>query len=207
MNDEQREPRTVPPHPRNGLPRVASAAGGVGIGYGRPPYDWSIVAPILLDAIAGGDSVAGAARNLGLPFSDAYRVLQRDEWQDAYSQALQAGAFARIDRSHDELSRLAEQDAPNKDKVNAVRWKAQHAQWLAERSHSERWGREDRLKVQSVSAVRVIVETPPVTAQLPAAQEVTARVLSTHEARALTEGPTARVDSTQPVRVEEPTQQ
>ena len=203
MSDEQREPRPVPPHPRNGLPRVAPE-GGL---QGRPAYDWATVAPQLLDAIAGGDSVAAAARNLGLPFSDAYRVLQRDEWQDAFSQALQAGAFARVDRGHDELTLLADAEAPNKDKVNATRWKVQHAQWLAERSHAERWGREDRLKVQSVSAVRVIVETPPVTAQLPAAQEVTARVLSTHEARALAEGPAARVDLTQPVRVEEPTQQ
>ena len=207
MTDETEAPgeparRPVPPHPRNGLPRVASGELG-----GRPSYDWDIVAPQLLNAIAGGDSVAGAARALGVPFSDAYRVLAKDEWNDRFSQALQAGAFARIDRSHDELSQLAEQDAPNKDKVNAVRWKAQHAQWLAERSHAERWGREDRLKVQSVSAVRVIVETPPVTAQLPAAQEVTARVLSTQEARALTEGAAQRVDTTQPVRVEDATQQ
>ena len=199
MSDTERKP--VPPHPRNGLPRVASGELG-----GRPSYDWATVAPQLLDAIAGGDSVARAAKTLGVPFSDAYRVLAKDEWSDRFSQALQVGAFAKLDRSHEELTELTEQDAPNKDKVNAVRWKAQHAQWLAERSHAERWGREDRLKVQSVSAVRVIVETPPVTAQLPAAQEVTARVLSTHEARALTEGATQRVDSTQPVRVEEPTQ-
>lgn len=168
--------RPIPPHPRNGLPRVAPE-GGV---QGRPAYDWSQVAPKLLDAIAAGDSVAGAARGLGVPFSDAYRVLAKEEWADAFSQALQVGAFAKLDRSHEELTELTEQDAPNKDKVNAVRWKAQHAQWLAERSHAERWGREDRLKVQSVSAVRVIVETPPVAAQLPpspATAHVAARVV------------------------------
>ena len=201
MSDtEPQAPRPVPPHPRNGLPRVAASGGGAG----RPAYDWQVVAPMLLDAVASGVTVVSAADRLGLDHSDAYRVLTSDEWGAQFSEARRAGALARIDKSQQRLEDAAE--SGDKERINGARWVAQHAQWWAERGDSERWGREDRLKVQSVSAVRVIVETPPVTAQLPAAQEVTARVLSTHEARALTEGPTARVDTTHPVRVEEPTQ-
>ena len=198
---ENTTPRSVPPHPRNGLPRVAPAGGKAG----RPAYDWSVVAPLLLNAVASGVTVVSAADALGIDHSDAYRVLASDAWASEFSEARRAGAFARIDKTQQRLEDAAV--SGDKELINGARWVAQHAQWWAERGDSERWGREDRLKVQSVSAVRVIVETPPVTAQLPAAQEVTARVLSTHEARALTEGPAARVDTTHPVRVEELTQQ
>ena len=201
---ENATPRTVPPHPRNGLPRVASVHP---TGEGRPAYDWDAIVPQLMDALAAGDTVTSAAETLGIPRSDAYRLVTSDAWAAQFSDARRAGAMARADRAQQRLDALADQEAaPDRTRIDAARWSAWHAQWWAERGDSERWGREDRLKVQSVSAVRVIVETPPVTAQLPAAQEVTARVLSTQEARALTEGAAARVDTTQPVRVEEPTQ-
>ena len=198
---ENTTPRPVPPHPRNGLPRVAPAGGKAG----RPPYDWDAVIPELLHRVSGGVTLTRAIAEAGLPESDVYIQLAKEQWHDAYSQCRRARAVALLERNTERLEALADEADPSKERVNAARWSSVNAQWLAERSDAERWGREDRLKVQSVSAVRVIVETPPVTAQLPAAQEVTARVLSTHEARALTEGAAARVDTTQPVRVESAT--
>lgn len=201
MSDTERKP--VPPHPRNGLPRVAPAGGKAG----RPPYDWETVIPELLHRVSGGVTLTRAIAEAGLPESDVYIQLAKEQWHDAYSQCRRARAVALLERNTERLESLADEAEPSRERVNAARWSSINSQWLAERSDPERWGREDRLRVQSVSAVRVIVETPPVTAQLPAAQGVTARVLSTQEPRALTEGPAACVDTTQPVRVEEPTQQ
>jgi len=157
--------------------------------------------PELLHRVAGGATIPDVIRDMGLSASDVYLQLASERWSDRYSEVRRARAVALLERNTQRLEGLADEAEPNKERINAARWSANNAQWLAERSDPERWGREDRLKVQSVSAVRVIVETPPVTAQLPAAQAVTARVLSTHEARALTEGAGARVETTQPVRV------
>ena len=131
-------------------------------------YDWSVVIPALLDLIASGETVIGACRILQIAADGSlYRKLLSDQWASEYQAAREASSIARVERNTDRLEQLAEEENPSKEKVNAARWAAAQAQWHAERADPARWGREDRLRVQSVSAVRVIVETPPVSATLP----------------------------------------
>ena len=155
----------LPPPPRNGLPRVHAPSHD---GRGAPAYDWSIVIPALLDLISSGETVPGACRILDIADDGSlYRKLLSDQWASEYQAAREASSIARVERNTDRLEMLAEEENPSKEKVNAARWAAAQAQWHAERADPARWGREDRLRVQSVSAVRVIVETPPVAAALP----------------------------------------
>lgn len=156
----------LPPSPRNGLPRVHAPSHD---GRGHPPYDWDgAVIPAMLDLIAAGETTVSAARQLGIALNgDLYRRLLSDRWASEYQAAREASSIARVERNTDRLESLAEQESPSKEQVNAARWAAAQAQWHAERADPARWGREERLRVQSVSAVRVIVETPPVAAALP----------------------------------------
>ena len=155
----------LPPSPRNGLPRVHAPSYD---GRGAPAYDWAVVIPRLLDLISSGETVPSACRILQIADDGSlYRKLLSDQWASEYQAAREASSVARVERNTDRLEKLAEQDAPSKEQVNAARWAAAQAQWHAERADPARWGREDRLRVQSVSAVRVIVETPPVAAALP----------------------------------------
>lgn len=137
-------------------------------GYRR--IDWQLVLPPLLDDIANGLPVVRALRERGMTrTSDVYRQLASDEWKQQYAEAKRAGAFARLDRSHDRLLTLAEAEPGTirREQIDAARWEAEHAKWMAERSDAESWGREDRVKIASVSAIRIIVETPPQAALLP----------------------------------------
>jgi len=71
--------------------------------------------------------------------------------------------------------RLAESEkgTVSREQIDAARWEAEHSKWWAERADPESWGKEDRVKIASVSAIRVIIETPPNAAQLPPMQDVT----------------------------------
>ena len=120
--------------------------------------DWEQIIPELLDAIASGETVTKVLESRRLYRGDVFRKLLSEKWEAEYQAAREAGALARLEANTERLEALAEQNNPSKEKVNAARWAAANAQWLAERSDSKRWGREDRLKVQSVSAVRVNVK-------------------------------------------------
>jgi hypothetical protein len=130
-----------------------------------------------LDALAAGLTVKGAMRSLGIPNTgDVWRVLTSERWRDEYATARRAGAAARIDHHQDKLESLAERiehgEKLPREAIDAARWAAYHAQWTAERSDPDSWGREDRLKTTSVSAIRIVLETPPQAAQLPPAEYV-----------------------------------
>lgn len=160
--DQAKKPWTPAP---NGLPRVRANHPH---GWGAPGYDWDAIMPELLDTVASGQTVVSFTKAKGITdTADVYRKLTSPEWREQYQTAKIAGALAKVDRAEDRLEQLADEEIPNKEKVNAARWVAWHAQWLAERSDPENWGREDRLKVANVSAVRIIVETPPNMSQLP----------------------------------------
>jgi hypothetical protein len=143
---------------------------------GPDPIDWEQVVPILLDAIASGLPAVRAMRENNIPHcGDTWRQLSSDRWRQEYGEARRAGALARVDQSHDRLLTLAEDTSGTvrREHIDAARWEAEHGKWMAERSDPESWGREDRVKIASVSAIRVIVETPPQAAQLPSLPMVT----------------------------------
>ena len=152
-------------------------------GMGRPPLDWDTIIPQILDQIAQGLPAVRAVRKIGLePGGDVWRHLTSEEWASEYARARKAGALARVDLSQDRLMTLAEAEPGTikREQIDAARWESEHAKWMAERSDSESWGREDRLKVASVSAIRVIVETPPVAAQLPPLEYVAELPVTQH---------------------------
>lgn len=145
---------------------------------GRPPNDYDAMALIMLDDIAAGLSVAAAAKRRGWDSNDPmlWRTLSSDAWREQYQTARRSGALARVDRAQERLENLAD-DAANgvpvkREAIDAARWATTHAQWMAERSDPDSWGREDRLKTTQVSAVRIILEAPPNLVQLPPAEYV-----------------------------------
>lgn len=146
-------------------------------GPGRPRTDYDAMMPELLDALASGLPVRRACRELGYPSNgDLWRTITSERWRDEYANARRAGAAARIDHHQDKLESLAERIGSGekipREAIDAARWAANHAQWTAERSDPDSWGREDRLKTTSVSAIRIVLETPPQAAQLPPAEYV-----------------------------------
>lgn len=180
------DPDNIPPD-KHGRPRTSMTNG-----TGRPPLDWDTIIPQLLDEVSRGMPINRALRTLHIPDTgDVWRKLSSPEWKRQKQEALHAGALARLDKSHDRLLTLAEA-APGeikREQIDAARWESEHAKWMAERSDSETWGREDRLKVAQVSAIRVIVETPPTAAALPAGTTVyEALPVETETPRQLTGG-------------------
>jgi hypothetical protein len=137
---------------------------------GPDPLDWETIIPKILQAVGSGLPIIRAIRAQGLTDDgDLWRRLSSDRWRAEMSEAKRAGALARVDRSHDRLLALAESEpgTVKKEQIDAARWEAEHGKWWAERVDPESFGREDRVKIASVSAIRVIVETPPQAALLP----------------------------------------
>lgn len=181
LENVERAPFT--PHPVNGLPRVK-----VLTPFGQPAYDWPQIMPTVFGRLADGATLSTIAGELGMSLGSLTASLTSPAWRDQYREARAACALARQDVAAERLDSLAAEESPNKERINAARWAADHARWQAERMDSESWGKEDRLKVQTVSAVRVIVETPPAGPPLPPA--VTARVLETQSLPQLAGGDT-----------------
>ena len=163
------DPNAPLPPSRKGFPRKYMANG-----MGRPPLDWDEIVPMILEEVSQGLPIIRALKKLGIDHTGTpWKQLSSPKWREKKREALEAGALARLDRSHDRLLTLAEDSANGvkvaREAIDAARWEAEHAKWMAERSDSESWGRQDKLSVAQVSAIRVIVETPPNSVALPQA--------------------------------------
>jgi len=159
------DPDNVPPDPTTGQPRVYAPGQ-----LGRPPYDWDQIIPRICDAYASGIPIRRACSEVGVGATG--ELYKRLAASPEYAAARRANALARVDASHERLLTLAEDStAPDskvrREAIDAARWEAEHSKWAAERADPESWGREDRVKIASVSAIRVVIEEPPQSAILP----------------------------------------